>query len=158
MDGRVALLLEVLERAYDRRSWHGTNLRGALRGLRVEQLAWRPGEGRPNIWELAVHAAYWKYAVLRQLKPLPRGAFPLPGSNWFPRPEEATQAAWKRDLALLDRMHRELRSAVEGLSPADLDRPSAKAQWRLGDLVQGAAAHDLHHAGQIQLIKRLQAS
>jgi uncharacterized damage-inducible protein DinB len=157
MDGRISLLLEGLDQAYDQRSWHGTNLRGALRGLDLDTLAWRPGPGRPNAWELALHAAYWKYAVLRQLKDLPRGAFPLKGSNWFPRPEEATQAAWKADLALLDRMHRELRAAVAELTPSRLDAPSAKKQWRMQDLIQGVAAHDLHHAGQIQLIKRLRA-
>lgn len=64
-------------------------------------------------------------------------------------------AQWKADLALLDRMHRELRTAVVALRPADLDRPSAKAKYRLRDLLLGAAAHDLHHGGQIQLIKRL---
>ena len=52
-------------------------------------------------------------------------------------------------------MHRELRAAVAALKPADLDRPSAKAKYRIRDLILGVAAHDLHHGGQIQLIKRL---
>lgn len=157
MGTEIEGLLGMLDGAYHRASWHGTNLKGALKGLDLETLTWRPAEGRPNIWELAVHLAYWKYAVLRQLEGRPKGAFPLKGSNWFPRPEEATLAAWKRDLALLERMHRELRSAVARLDPADLDRPSARARWRLRDLIQGAAAHDLHHGGQIQLLKRLRA-
>lgn len=151
----VDLLLGSLDQAFDQKSWHGTNLRGALRGLDLETLAWRPGRGRRNIWELALHTAYWKYAVLRQLKELPRGAFPLKGSNWFERPEEPTQAAWKRDLALLERMHAELRAEVAGLDCEDLWKPSKKGQWRWKDLILGVAAHDLHHAGQIQLLKRL---
>ena len=144
MDHRISLLLEGLDQAYDRKSWHGTK-------------AWRPGGARPNIWELALHTAYWKYAGLRHLTALPRGAFPLKGSNWFPRPEVKTLAAWNADLALLDRRHRELRAAVVELEPDQLEAPSAKKQWRLQDLLQGAAAHDLHHAGQVQLIKRLRS-
>lgn len=150
----VDTLLLALDQAYDRKSWHGANLRGALRGLGAEAASLRPGPGRPSIQELVVHLAYWKYAVLRQLVDLPRGAFPLKGSNWFPR-EGADAACWKADLALLDRMHRNLRAAVAVLGPADLDRPSAKAQHRIRDLVLGAVAHDLHYGGQIQLIKRL---
>lgn len=150
------LLVLALDQAYDRKSWHGTNLKGALRGLDLEAAAQRPAPGRPSIHELVVHLAYWKYAVLRQLTDLPRGAFPLKGSDWFPR-EGATPAQWKADLALLDRMHRELRAAVGDLKPGDLDRPSAKAKYSLRDLTLGAAAHDLHHGGQIQLIKRLMA-
>jgi uncharacterized damage-inducible protein DinB len=149
------VLLAQLDHAFDRKSWHGTNLRGALKGLEVAQLLWRPASGRPNIWELAVHAAYWKYAVLRQLKGLPKGGFPLPGSNWFRREAPLSLEAWKRDLVLLACCHRDLREAVAGLSVRDLDRPSAKREWRWRDLIEGVAAHDLYHTGQIQLIKRL---
>lgn len=156
MSREIHLLLLALDQAYDRKSWHGTNLKGALRGMGVDAAAQRPAPGRPSIHELIVHVAYWKYAVLRQVVDLPRGAFPLKGSNWFPR-EAATAAQWKADLALLERMHRDLRAAVGGLTPGDLDRPSAKAKYALRDLILGVAAHDLHHGGQIQLIKRLAA-
>ena len=57
------LLLAMIDEAYDHRSWHGTNLRGAIRGVTPAVAAWRPGTDRHNIWELVVHAAYWKYAV-----------------------------------------------------------------------------------------------
>jgi len=150
------LLLLALDQAYDRKSWHGTNLKGALRGLTHLEAGRRPALGRPSIHELVVHLAYWKYSVLRQLVELPRGSFPLKGSNWFPR-EGATMAQWKADLALLERMHRDLRAAVSGLEAKELDRPNAKAKYRLRDLILGAAAHDLHHGGQIMLIKRLGA-
>ena len=42
----VESLLEQLDEAYDRQSWHGTNLRGSLRGLTVDQALWRPAPGR----------------------------------------------------------------------------------------------------------------
>ncbi|MDR3682741.1 MAG: DinB family protein [Geothrix sp.] len=154
MSRDIDLLLAALDQAYNHKSWHGTNLKGALRGLTAGEAALRPAPGRPSIQELVAHLAYWKYAVLRQLTDLPRGSFPLHGSNWFPR-EKADAAQWKADRALLERMHQELRAAVAALSPRDLDRPSAKAKYLIRDLILGAAAHDLHHGGQIQLIKRL---
>jgi len=154
MSREVDLLLLALDQAYDRKSWHGTNLKGALRGLAVDEATHRSGPGRPSIHELVVHLAYWKYAVLRQVADLPRGTFPLRGSNWFPR-EGATAVQWRADLALLDRMHRELRLVVASMDPAALDHPSTKAKYRIRDLILGVAAHDLHHGGQIQLIKRL---
>jgi hypothetical protein len=33
---RIAELLRLIDQAYDRKSWHGTNLRGSLRGLSAE--------------------------------------------------------------------------------------------------------------------------
>ena len=32
-EGPVQTLLDLLEEAFARRSWHGTNLRGSIRGL-----------------------------------------------------------------------------------------------------------------------------
>ena len=150
----VDVILLTLDQAFHQKSWHGTNLKGALRGLSAATAALRSAPGRPSIQELVVHLAYWKYAVLRQLVDLPRGAFPLKGSNWFPR-EGPDAARWKADLALLDRLQHDLRAAAAGLTSADLARPSSKAKYQLRDLLLGVAAHDLHHGGQIQLIKRL---
>ena len=150
-------LTGILDRAYNRRSWHGTNLRGSVRGLTAAQAAWRPGRGRHNIWEIVVHAAYWKYAVTRRLTGQTRGSFPVKGSNWFPRGADRDERAWKDDVALLDRMHRELRATVEGMTGRDLHRRDPEKVTNF-DLLAGIAAHDLYHAGQIQLLKRLAAA
>jgi hypothetical protein len=155
MTAAIPLLLTALDQAYNRKSWHGTNLRGSLRRVTPETASFRPGLSRHNIWELAVHAAYWKYAVRRKLLGEKRGSFPLKGSNWFPRPLEETAAAWKADLVLLEETHRTLRTAVAAFDPRQLEKKPAGSRFRYLDLIEGAAAHDVYHAGQIQLLKRL---
>jgi DinB family protein len=156
MNGELARLLAFLDQGYARRSWHGPNLKGSLRGLDVALASFRPGPDRHCIWEIAVHAAYWKHAVLRRITGEPRGSFPLAGSNWFVRPGDAeTPAALRADLRLLDEMHERLRDAVSGLDQRRLGERPRGSRFALGELVSGAAAHDLYHAGQIQLLKRL---
>jgi hypothetical protein len=152
---QAQLILRLLDQAYDRKSWHGPNLRGVLRGVDAETAVWRPAPGRHNIAELAVHAAYWKYSVLRRLVDLPKGSFPLEGSNWFTRDAGLAPQDWKRDLALLGDMHRKLRAAAERASDEALGRIPPGSKTKLVDLLLGVAAHDLYHAGQIQLIKRM---
>ena len=66
-----------------------------------------------------------------------------------------TESALAADLALLDVMHRTLREAAAALRDADLDQPSAQKGVTRRALITGVAAHDLYHAGQIQLLKRL---
>jgi hypothetical protein len=151
----VDQILFLIDSAYDHASWHGTNLRGSIRGLSPRQAAWRPGRGRHNIWELIVHAAYWKYVAWRRLTGGARGSFALDGSNWFPRPTDATTEALRADIALLDRTHRTLREAIASLPSRDLDRAPARSTVTKRALATGVAAHDLYHAGQIQLLKRL---
>jgi hypothetical protein len=151
----VGELLAIIDQAYDHRSWHGTNLRGSIRGVSANLAAWRPAPARHNIWEIVVHAAYWKYAVWRRLTGATRGSFPLQGSNWFTRPERASANAWRSDIALLERTHRALREAIAHLSARELRRTPARSPVSHFDLVAGVAAHDLYHAGQIQLLKKL---
>src|SRR5437870_5154782 len=66
-DRRMKLLLDVFNQAFSGRSWHGTPLWGALRGVSPSLALWRPGRGRHNIWELVLHTAYWKCIVRRRL-------------------------------------------------------------------------------------------
>jgi hypothetical protein len=158
-DPTLAPYLDFLDEAYDRRAWHGPNLKGALRGLRAADAAWRPAEGRHNVWELAVHAAYWKYAVRRQLTGEKRGSFAPSGSNWFARPAgDASDRAFKADLLALGEEHRRLRAVVARLRARDLRRVPRGSRYTVSRLILGAAAHDLYHAGQIQVLKRLRQS
>lgn len=152
----LEVLLSVFDQAFDKKSWHGTNLRGSLRGVKHSEASWRVAPERRNIWELTLHAAYWKYIVRRRLLDEPRGSFPYKGSDWFPRPE-GTAAEWKRDVGLLVETHRSLRQAIVQLPAADLYATPAGSKVSNFTLISGVAAHDLHHTGQIQLLKRLGA-
>lgn len=151
----IELLLEVMDKAFDQKSWHGTTLRGALRGITPEEALWRPGSNRHNIWELTLHTAYWKYAVRRRLAGDVVGSFDRKPSNWPAIPAPPDQRAWKRDVAFLENEHQKLREVVRGLSPPVLRLRSPRGVWTNAQEIHGVAAHDLYHTGQIQLIKRL---
>ena len=142
----ATVLLSALDRAFDRRSWHGANLTSALRGVTPAQAAARI-TGRKTVWEQLLHAAYWKHAVLRKLTTA-RTPFPRKGSNWPEMPADLSVRSWKADLELLRDLHARLRATVAGLPPTSLTDAHIF-------LIQGAAAHDLYHAGQIKLLRRL---
>jgi hypothetical protein len=144
------LVLTLLDEAYEKRTWHGPNLRQAIRGVTTQQAAWRPGPGRHNIWEETLHAAYWKYAVRRRIEGRKRGSFALKGSSFFPRPEtgKRNEAAWQFDKKLLEREHRALRAAVAKVM-------ASPRGTKLLRQLYGIAFHDVYHAGQIRLLRRL---
>jgi hypothetical protein len=150
----IALLLDWIDEAYDRAAWHGPTLRGSLRGVTEMQASWRPRRGRHTIRELTVHAAYWKYAVRRRLMGTTRGSFALRGSNWFEIPRSRS---WNDDLALLADEHRQLRAAIAAYPAGNLSKAIDQKKQTAAFSIRGIAAHDLYHAGQIQLLKRLQA-
>jgi hypothetical protein len=102
------------------------------------------------MWEIALHAAYWKYVVRRRIEGGKRGSFALKGSNFFVRPEPGAnmEAAWNADKRVLEREHRRLRLAIEKLR--------GTSRWeKLLPKLWGIAFHDIYHAGQIRLLRRL---
>jgi hypothetical protein len=143
-------LLDIFEEGFQRKTWHGPNLWQSLKGVTAERAAWRPGPSRHNIWELTLHAAYWKYAVRRKLEGGKPGSFVLPGSNFFSRPEagKLSEAAWTADKSLLMKEHQALHKAIR----AALQKPVTAKQRRM---LWGVAFHDVYHAGQIRLLRRL---
>jgi hypothetical protein len=61
-------------------------------------------------------------------------------------------------VALLAAMHRRLVDTIAALPDVALDNKPAGSSVSNLELIAGIAAHDLYHAGQIQLIKRLVGS
>jgi hypothetical protein len=152
------VLLRTLDEAFQRKAWHGPNLRGSLRGISAKQAVWRPRPRRHNIAEQTLHTAYWKYAVRRRLTGEKRGTFPLKGSNWFPVPEGLTELTWRGYVALLADQHRLLYECVGQLPVGQLTQRPPGGRTTALTLITGIAAHDVYHAGQIQLLKALHTS
>jgi hypothetical protein len=113
----VELLVRLLDQAYDRKSWHGPNLRGSIRGLDPAVAAWRPAPGRHCIWEIVVHAAYWKYHS--QAAELPEGERDVFELVWY---QGLTQAEAAR---------------VLGAQPRTVSYRYKKACLRLAEQVRG---------------------
>jgi DinB superfamily len=144
------LLLALLDEAYEKKTWHGPNLKQSIKGVSAKQAAWRPRPGRHNIWEVMLHAAYWKYAVRRRIEGGKHGSFVLKGSNFFARPEKGklTEAAWSSDKKLLANEHRALRTTIAKIL-------STQRAAKFMSQLYGVAFHDIYHAGQIRLLRRL---
>jgi hypothetical protein len=64
-------------------------------------------------------------------------------------------AAWAADSRLLIHEHLLLKEAVMAMDPARLSRKVGRSKLTAAFLIRGIAAHDLYHAGQIQVLKRL---
>ena len=154
---RLAEVLHLLDPPAGTKLWYGgATALGSLRGVGHEEAAWKPAPDRHSIWELALHLAYWKYAVRRRLDDsVPRGAFPRSPANWPHMPYGLDERAWKEDRALLRHEHEALVAVARSLPPERLDHRDAKGEYRALDLLFGVATHDVYHTGQIQLMKRL---
>ena len=157
-DAVAQTLIGLIDEAYDHPAWHGPNLKSALRGVSAAMAGWAPGKGRHSIREIALHAAFWKYQARRRLSQSKLAVFPVRGYNWFSLEKGDgawNEKSWKSLRVLLEDQHQELRQIVSGLSSKQLAEPAGRKGQSVKDNVKGVALHDVYHAGQIQLIKRL---
>lgn len=142
--------------------WHGgASVLGSLRGVPPAVAAWKPYPDRHSIWELALHIAYWNYAVWRRLTDADPGGFPRSPSDWPAVPDPPDADAWAGDRRLVREWHDRLVEAIRAFEAERLDEvagESGKTRTTYADLVTGIVLHETYHAGQVQLMKRLARS
>jgi hypothetical protein len=143
----------VLQEGFGPGAWHGPDLKAALADVTPALAFWRPASGRHNIAEIALHHAYFIRTVRAQLTGTPTDPFVLEGEEWF-EASDPRRLSWASIVATLESEQGRLRAAVEDLEAGRISS-ALKAGERFG-LVLGITCHAVYHAGQIQLIKRLQ--
>jgi uncharacterized damage-inducible protein DinB len=159
-DRRLEEALRHLDPPPGTKLWHGgASVLGALRGLSPDVAAWKPYPDRHSIWALALHVAYWNYAVRRRITGDERGGFPRAPSNFPSLPSETTKANWAEDRRLAKDQHNLLVDAIKNFDPSKLDEPAgSETKTTYADLITGIVLHDTYHAGQIVMLKRLAKS
>jgi uncharacterized damage-inducible protein DinB len=149
-------IADQLRRAFDGEAWHGDSLFEILNGVTAAQAAARPIAGAHTIWELVLHIAAWDGAVLRRR--IGGVAVTLSDAENFPAVTDASEAAWRESLAQVRRVHENLVKTVADLPDSRLyDQVPGKegAHYTFSYMLHGVVQHELYHAGQIALLKKL---
>jgi uncharacterized damage-inducible protein DinB len=147
-----ALIAEQLRRAFEGDAWHGPALLELLQNVDAATAAAKPLADVHSIWELVLHIAVWDDAGCRRLA----GEVWQPeGTANFPVVPKPTEAAWCKAVAHATRAHNVLVKAVAGLPESRLrDRVPGK-KYDFHHMLHGIAQHELYHAGQIAILKKL---
>jgi uncharacterized damage-inducible protein DinB len=151
----AAALADQLRRAFDGEAWHGDSLFEILEGVTAAQAAAHPIKGAHSIWELVLHIAAWDGAVLRRFS---GAAVELSDAENFPPVTDTSEAAWLAALAQARRTHHDLIAAVNELPDSRLCEmvPGKEgAHYTFYYMLHGVVQHELYHAGQIALLKKM---
>lgn len=148
-------IADQLRRAFSGDAWHGDSLFEILEGVKAAQAAARPIEHAHTIWELALHIAAWDGAVLRRMG---GEAVSLSDDQNFPPVRDASEAAWRKTLEHVRQAHDKLVEAVAASPDSLLGKPvpgKQGAHYTYYYMLHGAVQHELYHAGQIALLKKI---
>ena len=142
----------VLREGYGPGAWHGPDLKAALADVTPALAFWRPGPGRHNIAEIALHHAYYARSVRAQVSGKDAEPFVMAGEDWFAVDDER-KLSWENIRATVDEQQERLGALIRDVETGAVSSP-VTADERL-TLVLGITCHAIYHAGQVQLIKRL---
>jgi hypothetical protein len=142
----------ILAEGYGPGAWHGADMRAALSDVTADIAFWRPKPERHNIAEIAVHHAYYQHSVRGRLGPGAIEPFVLEGEDWFEQSSEAG-LGWPAIRALVEDQQQRLTAVVSDIESGRVNSPLSSDE-RFG-LVLGITCHAVYHAGQVQLVKRL---
>jgi uncharacterized damage-inducible protein DinB len=148
-------IADQLRRAFYGGAWHGDSLLEILEGVTAERAAARPIAEAHSIWELVLHIAAWDGAVRRRMTAV---AVKLSPAKNFPPVLDTSEAAWVETLGRVWRVHEELIATVEKFPEKSLGKqvPGKRgAHYNFYYMLHGVAQHELYHAGQIALLKKM---
>jgi uncharacterized damage-inducible protein DinB len=146
-------IADQLRRAFEGDAWHGPALLELLKDVNAATAAARPMPDAHNIWELVLHVAVWDRATLRRLagertQPTGLDNFPLV-------PAPAGERAWNKAVSDLRRTHQTLVKTVAALPEPRLWERVPGKRYNFYHLLHGVAQHELYHAGQIAILKKM---
>jgi len=149
--GERQRMLDLLDRAYRAKAWHGPALLETLEDVSAALAAKRPVRGAHSIWELVEHVASWNEIVARRIA----GEKPTVTDEMnFPPITKTTPAAWRASLRRLARTQARFRREVARFPVAKLGRKRPKLDQTWNVLIHGQIQHGLYHAGQIAMLRR----
>jgi uncharacterized damage-inducible protein DinB len=151
----TARIADQLKRAFYGGAWHGDSLFEILTGVTAAQAAARPIKNAHSIWELVLHISSWDAAVRRRMTGV---TVQLSDAENFPPVSDTSDAAWGKVLEEVRRVHDDLTAAVMHFPEADLMKPvpgKSGAHYNFSYMLDGLAQHELYHAGQIALLKKI---
>ena len=150
----IERILDQLKRAFEGDAWHGPSVREALAGITFEQAHARPLANAHNIWELVRHIAVWEDVGRRRLTG-DRAQIEISSPEDWPPPEDTSEAAWEQARDALNRGHQALVEAIARTPESILDEPIFEGMSTVYVTLHGVIQHDLYHAGQIAMLKKV---
>ena len=152
----TARLADQIRRAFEGDAWHGDSVLELLANVDAKTAAAHPMKGVHSIWELLLHIAAWDDAVLRRTS---GAAVELKDQENFPSVSDSSEAAWRRTVEQARQKHDALVKAVAAFPDSRLLDPVPGKKQKYYDhfyMFSGIVQHELYHAGQIALLKKMQ--
>lgn len=140
-------------RSFSGTAWHGPSVMETLAGVNAAKALRHAGPEVHSIWELVRHITSWQQASLTTIQ---GGPYPsMSEEEDWPPVNETSEAAWQADLDHMKQVSAALVAACREFPEEKLDDLVPGKEFNYYYLLHGLAQHNIYHAGQIAMLKKL---
>ncbi|MEL6593856.1 MAG: DinB family protein [Bacteroidota bacterium] len=151
----AARIAQQMHFAQNGASWHGPNLEEILDGINAEQAASHPVEGAHSIWELVLHINAWRDFGWAMLTGQDNYDPDVDMSLNFPPTPAVNAENWQQSQRELQESCERLAKLLAEKGDELLSQKVPSRKYDFYKLLHGIVQHDLYHAGQIILLKKM---
>lgn len=141
---------------YDGQPWYGDNIQKILSGISANTAFIKPDKLNHSVAEIVKHITAWHYFVIEKMKGNSNYEVWETELNWQ-KINSLNEKEWKKIQNDFLESHAQLLQQIEQMSEAILSQQVDGRKYNFRLMLQGIAQHDIYHAGQIALIKKLVA-
>jgi hypothetical protein len=147
--------MDQLDRSIDGGAWHGPSVNELLKSVTVRQAAATPIPGAHSIWEIVLHISVWQDVARRRIAG--EVIVDLPPELDWPAIPDTSEAAWLQAVENVPQSKQKLRETISQISEERLEEILPAKGYSIYFLLHGVIQHNLYHAGQIAVLKKLTA-
>ncbi len=154
MTDEIKRIHKNISAVYDGQPWYGDNICTILEGISAEMALVRPANLNHSIAEIVAHMTAWHYFVIEKMKGNAAYEVWQTELDWQ-KIDLLNEDEWERLQNGFSESHAKLLAHVEQMQESILTQPVDGRKYNFRLMLQGIAQHDIYHAGQISLIKKL---
>jgi uncharacterized damage-inducible protein DinB len=150
----IQRLADQLKRAVEKDAWHGPSVLETLQGVTAERARAEPVVGSHSIWEIVLHLTAWMKVVRRRVL---GERVDQPEEGDWPVVKETAASDWAKALDEFQKSYADLMSAIFRFSDEDLSKTMFDEKDYIYIRLHGIIQHNLYHAGQIAVLRKVQS-
>ena len=135
-------------------AWHGESVNTIMQGINSKLAARKLPGATHTIWEILLHISQWDEICVRRLKGEVISMTTGDPGDWPDLPGNLDADNWGKALSRLKQAQQAMIESARGISESSLCETVPGTNWNAYVMLHGTLHHDLHHAGQISVLKR----
>jgi uncharacterized damage-inducible protein DinB len=154
MTEEIKRIYKNIAALYDGQPWYGDNISSILAGVSAQMASQRPSKLNHSIAEIMSHLTAWHYFVIEKLKGNEAYEVWDTALNWQ-SVAALSDGEWQKVKDDLQKSYALLLQQIEQMPESLLTSVVSGRKYNFRLMLQGIAQHDIYHAGQMAIIKKL---